>query len=83
MVAKSLELGDGALPRPIGVSLGEEVAAEVFVDTSVAQEMPGDHKDRVADGNCGSLLADTSSQSPELGLEVGVLASCRRPRTLD
>lgn len=81
-IAQALEVGDGSLADPLGVSGDEVVAAKVFVGTAAGEEIPRDDQDRVADGDSRLLLADPPSETPELGDQVGVTGSCRRPGAL-
>src|SRR5215211_473239 len=83
VVAEGLELGDGSLAGTVGVAADEVVAAQVGIATVVGQQVPGDHQDRVADGEGGLLLANAPGQPPELGRQVGVTGSRRSPGALD
>jgi hypothetical protein len=74
-VAQGLELLDevGLVPVMI-VTASEPITAKVVVVAVVAQQVPGDHQDLVADGD-HRLLADASGQPPKLGSQVGVAAA--------
>jgi hypothetical protein len=65
-VAEGLELGDGPLTLALGVAPDEVVATKVLIVAVVSEQAPGDHQDRMPDGDSGLLLADPTGQPPVL-----------------
>src|SRR5437773_10641065 len=71
-VAECLELLDQVGLVAIVVAAADKpVTTEVVVVAVVAEQVPGDHQDRVADGDGGLLLADAPGQPPALGGRLG------------
>jgi hypothetical protein len=68
-VAEGLELLDQVGLTAIVVTAADKpVTTKLVVVAVVAEQVPGDHQNRVADGAGGLLLADASGQPPERGL---------------
>ncbi len=54
-VAEVVELGEKSIALSVGVAAGEVVPTEVVVVSIVAEQVPTDHQDGVADGDGGLL----------------------------
>src|SRR4051795_7147399 len=74
VVAEALQLADRAAGDLLGLPALEEVGAEVGVELAAGQQRVNDLQLRVRDGDDGTLMATSATDSPVLGLQVAVLA---------
>src|SRR5450755_1561257 len=83
-VTHAFELFDE--PSLVGIlllALDEVVAAEFVIWLSTLQNMVGDYKDRMRDGDDGLVVSVTSFDPRILRCKIGALGSCRRLRGFD
>ena len=82
-MAHALELSDQPVTVGLmGLALDEVVGAQVGVGLAAAEQMPGDHQDRVGNGQGGRGTPPTP-QPGVLGSQVAVLGPRGRMRRLD
>jgi hypothetical protein len=86
LVPKRVELANQIAGASFGVGAPcEVVTTEVLVIAVVREEVPDDHQHRVThreDGLVFTPFAEASSETVELGGEIGVLRAGRGPRRL-
>lgn len=72
--AHGFELADESALLGFGISTPvEPVGAELLIGDALAEDVPGDDEDGVADGDGSLLLASAAGDLPELGGQVGAL----------